>query len=87
LRITAEDKPGVMADIAGIFGRHNISLEAIVQKEPDPENAADDSAATLLPIVLLSHRVREGVMRDAIAEVQALASVPSPVILLRVETL
>jgi len=87
LRITAEDKPGVMADIAGIFGRHNISLEAILQKEPDAANAADENAATLLPIVLLSHRVREGVMRQAIAEVEALASVPSTVILLRVETL
>ena len=87
LRITAEDKPGVMADIAGIFGRHNISLEAISQKEPDAANAADESSATLLPIVMLSHRVREGVMRQAIAEVEALASVPTSVTLLRVETL
>jgi len=87
LRITAEDKPGVMADIAGIFGRHNISLEAILQKEPDADNAADESTATLLPIVLLSHQVREGVMRQAIAEVEALASVPNSVTLLRVETL
>ena len=87
LRITAEDKPGVMADIAGIFGRHSISLEAILQKEPDAVNAADEHSATLLPIVLLSHRVREGVMRQAIAEVEALACVPTPVVLLRVETL
>jgi len=87
LRITAEDKPGVMADIAGIFGRAGISLEAIVQKEPDAANAADESSATLLPIVMLAHRVREGIMRDAIAEVEALASVPNSVVLLRVETL
>ncbi len=87
LRITAEDKPGVMADIAGIFGRHNISLEAILQKEPDAINAADETTATLLPIVLLSHKVREGEMRAAIAEVEALPCVPSPVTLLRVETL
>lgn len=86
-RITAEDKPGVMADIAGIFGKHNISLEAILQKEPDADNAADENAATLLPIVLLSHQVREGVMRQAIAEVEALQSVPSAVVLLRVENL
>jgi len=57
VRITAEDKPGVMADIAGIFGRHGISLEAILQKEPDTN---DGASASLLPIVLLSHRVREG---------------------------
>jgi len=87
VRITAEDKPGVMADIAGIFGRHDISLEAILQKEPDAENAVDDSVATLLPIVLLSHRVREGRMRAAIAEVEALPSVPATVTLLRVEPL
>ena len=87
LRITAEDKPGVMADIASIFGRHNISLEAILQKEPDALNAADETTATLLPIVLLSHRVREGEMRQAIAEVEALASVSASVTLLRVETL
>ncbi len=86
-RITAEDKSGVMASIAGIFARHNISLEAIRQQEPDALNAADESTDTLLPIVLLSHRVREAVMRAAIAEVEALASVPRAVTLLRVETL
>jgi len=83
LRVTAIDQPGVMADISGVFARHGISIEAILQKEP--ANPSSDGAAVERPIVLLSHLVSEGTMRKAIEEVQSLASVNSPITLLRVE--
>ena len=100
LRLRAADRPGVLADIAGIFGELGISIEAIVQKEPEPVDAlgaeATDAEAVgagaagtepEVPIILLSRRVREGLIREAIRRVDALDAVSGAVRMLRVESL
>jgi homoserine dehydrogenase len=61
LRLMALDEPGVMARIASILADHGISIEAIQQKEPG-------EGETHVPLVMLTHRVREGRMNQAIAE-------------------
>ena len=85
LRLTAADRPGVLADVTGIFGALDISIEAIVQKEPDAAVADDDVPD--VPIILLSRRVREGLIREAIARVEALDTVNGAVRMIRVEAL
>ena len=80
LRMEAEDRPGVMADVTRIIGDQGISIEAIMQKEP-----ASDK--TPVPIILLSRRVKEGTMNRAIERIEALSSVTSRVTRIRVETL
>ncbi len=80
LRITALDQPGVMARIAGILGEEEISIEAIVQKEPEEGD-------TQVPLIMLSHRVLEGRMNQAIARIEALDSVKGEVVRIRVEHL
>jgi homoserine dehydrogenase len=88
LRMRAQDKPGVMADITGIFGELGISLEAIIQKEPteSPDQAGAGKVPTV-PIILLSRRVREGLIRQAIQRIDALETVTQPVVMLRMESL
>lgn len=95
LRLQALDQPGVMANITGIFGSLAISIEAILQKEPDVSDD-DQSEGTLsgdagntpvVPIILLTRRVREGLIEQAIERVQALDSITQKVVRLRVETL
>ncbi|MBK1705314.1 homoserine dehydrogenase [Halochromatium glycolicum] len=80
LRITALDRPGVMASIAGILSEEGISIEAIKQKEP----AAGEMT---VPLILLTHRVREAAMDRAIARIQASDGVSGEVVRLRMETL
>ena len=80
LRMYALDQPGVMARIAGILGEHGISIEAIQQKEPDEGD-------THVPLVMLTHRVLEGRMNRAIAEIEALGSVKGQVVRIRMEHL
>ncbi len=87
LRLRATDKPGVMADITSIFGKLGISLEAIIQKEPDQAAMDDAGQMPTVPIILLSRRVREGLIQQAIEQVNALSSVTRHVSMLRVETL
>jgi homoserine dehydrogenase len=80
LRITAQDKPGVMAAIAGILGEQGISIEAIKQKQPE-------EGETHVPLIMLSHRVLEGRMNEAIARIEALDSVRGEVVRIRMENL
>lgn len=80
LRILAEDKPGVMADISRILAEEIISIEAIVQKE-----SVDDSGK--LPIILLTKKITEGAMNKAIAKLEALSSVEGKVVRIRMESL
>ena len=80
LRILAEDKPGVMADISRILGDEDISIEAIIQKEPAPDSVK-------VPIILLTGKIIEGSMVKAIANLEALATVEGSVTRIRVESL
>ncbi|MFZ5467104.1 MAG: homoserine dehydrogenase [Pseudomonadota bacterium] len=80
LRLTAEDKPGVLADVTRILADQDISIEAILQKEA-PEDETD------IPVIILTHRVKEGRMNEAIARIEALAAIKRPVARIRVESL
>ena len=84
LRLEAMDKPGVMADIMSIFGSLDISIEAILQKEPSEQHV---SSATTVPVILLTRTVREGLIVDAIRQISALNTVTEEISLLRVESL
>ena len=80
LRLQADDKPGVMADVTRILAEQGISIEALIQKEPE-------EGATSLPIILLTHRITEKQMNAAIEAIEALATVHKPVMRIRVESL
>ncbi len=80
LRLTAADKPGVLADITRILANHQISIEAIVQKEP-----RDDESS--LPIIMLTQLTLEKEMNAAIAEIEALPTVTGKVCRIRLESL
>ncbi|MBL1264664.1 homoserine dehydrogenase [Candidatus Methylomicrobium oryzae] len=80
LRLTAEDKPGVLADVTKILADHQISIEAIVQKEP----ISDEKA---VPIILLTQITLEKEMNDAIRKIEALPTVTGQVCRIRLETL
>ncbi|MEZ5446183.1 MAG: homoserine dehydrogenase [Gammaproteobacteria bacterium] len=80
LRITALDKPGVLADITRILADSGISIEAIRQREPA-------EGEQHVPIILLTQRVREQAVNDALEKIEALESVKGKVTRLRLETL
>jgi homoserine dehydrogenase len=80
LRLRAIDRPGVLADVTRILGDLEVSIEAILQKEPEP--GAQD-----VPIVLLTHRTLERRMNEAIRQIEALPTITAPVRRIRVESL
>ncbi len=80
LRMDAIERPGVLAEVTGIFADSEISIEAIRQQEP-AEGAKD------VPIVFLTHIVKEQAMNDAIDRIEALDSINGSVTRIRVEHL
>jgi len=80
LRLNAEDKPGVLAEVTRILANHQISIEAIIQKEPRADK-------TSLPIIMLTQITLEKEMNAAISEIEALTTVTGKVNRIRLETL
>jgi len=80
LRMHVDDQPGVMAEITRIMGAKDISIEAILQKEPE-------AGITQATIIMLTQKIREQQMVDAIAEIAELDAVHGDVHRIRVETL
>jgi homoserine dehydrogenase len=80
LRLTAEDKPGVLADIGRILAAHQISIEALIQKEPLAGEVS-------VPIIMLTQLTLEKEMNAAIVEIEALPTVSGKINLIRLETL
>ncbi len=80
LRMHAQDKPGVLADITRILADVGISIEALLQKEPMPGEHE-------VPIIMLTHRVMEKNMNAAITRIEALSSINAKVMRIRLERL
>jgi homoserine dehydrogenase len=80
LRMQAEDKAGVLAQVANILAEAGISIEAMRQKEPA-------EGETHVPLLMLTHRVQEKQMDAAIAKIQALDCINGEVVRIRMEPL
>jgi len=66
--------------VASILSERGINIESIMQKEAEEQDG-------LVPMILVTHRVVEARIIEAIAAMEALDGVTSPVMRLRVEQL
>ena len=78
LRLEAEDKPGVMASITQRLSEHGIGIESLIQK---PESAK----LSRVPVIILTDEASTQSVVEAVAAIEALATVEGPVTSLRVE--
>ncbi len=70
------DKPGVLARIAGILGKHKISISSVIQKE---------TGTKVVPIVMLTHKAKEENVIKALKEIQKLNVVKGKPKFIRIE--
>ena len=78
LRMLAIDRPGVLAEVTRILGELEISIEAIVQKEPAP-------GVEEVPVILLTHRISEQQINTAIERIEALTNIKGNIVRIRLE--
>ena len=79
LRVSVQDEPGVLGEIANILAAENISIEALIQKGVIDQTSTE--------IVILTHSTQERFIKQSIRRIQALARVMSPVTMIRMESL
>lgn len=80
LRMRVADKQGALADITRILADEQISIDAVIQKEPEEGESQTD-------LVMLTHRTREKHINTAISKIEKLPVVAGNVTRLRLEEL
>jgi homoserine dehydrogenase len=80
LRMTARDTPGVLARVATILSNLNINIESLIQKEADEK-------AGLIPIIMVTRKVQERLMNQALHEIEKIDAIVGSVMRLRLEEL
>lgn len=78
LRFSAVDKPGVLAHIAGILGRNQISIHSVMQRGRRMRGGA-------VPIFMLTHEARESNLQKALREMNKLPILRGKTMCIRIE--
>ena len=76
IRLNVADKPGVLANIAAVFGNQSVSLASVIQKRTI-ENMAE--------LVLITHTVKEQNILDSLEVLSTLSIVDKVANVIRVE--
>jgi len=79
LRFDVVDSPGVLGAIATQLGKHEVSIEHMVQEG----RAADENKG--VPVLIITHRCREGRLQAALASVASESFMRAPPRLIRIE--
>jgi len=80
VRLLADDRPGVLADVTRIFADNDISIEAVIQKEPT-------EGQTRACLIMMTSLIIEKNMSQAISKIEALDSIEGDVVKIRLEHL
>jgi homoserine dehydrogenase len=78
LRFNVDDRPGVMAELAGVLGRYEISIASLIQHETEEETHG------VVPLVIMTHSAAEGAMSGALAAINQLPCVHPGTVRMRV---
>lgn len=77
IRITAVDKPGVLAKISGVLAKYGISIASVNQKEK--------SKSRVVPVVMITHQAKEKDLRAALKMIDRLADIKEKSVAIRIE--
>ena len=75
----ASDKPGILAQIAGILGNHNIGINSVNQRE--------HNKMTVVPVIMLTDFAQEKSVRQALEEIYRTHIVKVKPVAIRMESL
>lgn len=79
LRYSVADRPGVLAQMAGILGQHGINISSVIQHE-----TGEPFSGTAVPLIVMTHLADEGAVLAALEETDRLDVVQAPTVCLHV---
>jgi len=77
IRITAVDKPGVLAKIAGVLAKYGISIASVTQKER--------LKSSIVPVVMITHQAKEKDLRAALKMIDRIPDIKEKSVAIRIE--
>lgn len=77
LRFSVIDKPGVLAKISGVLGRHRVSISDMIQTERKVGN--------VVPLIMITHHAGESAVRAAQQEINRLRVISGKPQVIRIE--
>ena len=79
IRVTVEDKPGVLGQITTIFGSNRVSLKSVIQKGRKHDESHE------VDLVLITHKTKEALINDSIEKLYDLRTVKDIENIIRIE--
>lgn len=73
LRLIVQDRPGILAEVAGALAEQQISIASVIQHE-----ALDGHEAEVTPLVIMTHAAPTGKFRAAVQRIERQAGVVAP---------
>jgi homoserine dehydrogenase len=92
LRLTVEDRSGVVAKVSKVLGDADISIASVLQREapePKPGQSRSDRgqpSSSHVPLIFMLHGAKDRAVRDAVAEIDRLDVVKDKTVVIRVES-
>jgi homoserine dehydrogenase len=77
LRFMVLDRPGVLSQLSGVLGKHDISISSVLQR--------GRKDGQTVPVVMTTHMAVERNIRASLREIDALPAVSSPTTVIRIE--
>lgn len=84
IQLEVNDRPGVLAQVAGVFGSHGVSIRSMEQDPLGPAGSATPAASDAARIIFITHTAREADVQATLADLRALEAVRTITGLLRV---
>jgi homoserine dehydrogenase len=84
LRLTVEDRSGVIAKVSKVLGDADISIASVLQREA-PEPMPGQQPSDHVPLIMMLHTARDRAVRDAVAQIDRLPVVKDKTVVIRVE--
>ena len=78
-RFTIVDRPGVLAEIAGVLGSNQISIASVIQHEP--QSSEGDQ---VVPLVIMTHTATDGAVQKALADIDRFPAIRQKSVRMRV---
>ncbi len=85
LRLTVEDRSGVIAKVSKVLGDADISIASVLQREA-PEPRPGQPPSDHVPLIMMLHTARDRAVRQAVAEIDRLPVVKDKTVVIRVES-
>ena len=79
MRVTVEDKPGVLGQLTNIFGSNRVSLKSVIQKGRKNDESHE------VDLVLITHKTKEALINDSIEKLYDLRTVKDIENIIRIE--